>query len=638
MSTHYKALTRTYRPQVFDDIVSQEHVSNTLKNAIDNNRIGHAYLFCGPRGVGKTTMARVLARTINQVGLDVDGEELNNTLNIIEIDAASNNSVDDIRSLRERVRIPPQSGRFKIYIIDEIHMLSKQAFNALLKTLEEPPAHVIFIFATTEPHRILPTILSRCQRFDFRRITVDEIVARLQFISEKESLSIDSESLHVIAKRADGALRDALGIMDQAIAFCGTTITAEALHRALNIVSSEALFELTEYINQKDARAGMAQLHHLLLIGNDIQEFLSALTGHLRNLYLSKDTQNLFLIEASRETKEQYQKQSDSFSEDDLLRMMYITHEAQFSIRNAQQPRTHLEITLLKLFHMTRTDGFEKLIRKLDTLDEKANHMGNVSSSATDNKASGEEGASGLPENPSSGAKKKEHPPQKREAPHTGTQKKHDNVDENRGKATEPGSEETSSVKDSEIFGTPTLRRPKAHLSAVPLSQKTGDHDEKGRIDGNLALIQEPTKEKEQKPSFSSQKKESSPKKVPARKASCLKEIDDIWPAYLKKLEQTFGTTVFFSLQKARPIELKKETLVLECNDTFIAEIINEQQKKLCKTLAEHFGYLLRLTTRLVEKQEKDREYDEFDRFTELQKKDPRLQLLAEKFGAEPEY
>ena len=242
MSNSYRALTRKYRPQSFEDIVSQEHVSSTLLNAVQQNRLSHAYMFCGPRGVGKTTMARVLARVINGIDDRVDGEALNQTLNIIEIDAASNNKVEDVHHLRESVRIQPQNGRYKIFIVDEVHMLSKAAFNALLKTLEEPPEHAIFIFATTEPHKVLPTILSRVQRFDFKRISVDEIVHRLEKITSDEGISIDHESLHVIAKKADGALRDALGLLDQAIAFCGDNITYEAVLKALNVVGSDRLF------------------------------------------------------------------------------------------------------------------------------------------------------------------------------------------------------------------------------------------------------------------------------------------------------------------------------------------------------------------------------------------------------------
>jgi len=271
MSGTYRALTRKYRPATFDDIVSQEHVSSTLKNAIEKDRLAHAYMFCGPRGVGKTTMARVLARTINNVSGDVDGESLGNTLNIIEIDAASNNKVEDVHRVRESVRIPPQNGRYKVYIIDEVHMMSKSAFNALLKTLEEPPPHAIFIFATTEPHKVLPTILSRVQRFDFRRIRVSEIVEHLREVAKDEGISIDEESLHVIAKKADGALRDALGLMDQAIAFCGDSISHQDLLKALNVVGTDRLFELTRHVIDKDSASGMTLLNHLVQEGHDLQ-------------------------------------------------------------------------------------------------------------------------------------------------------------------------------------------------------------------------------------------------------------------------------------------------------------------------------------------------------------------------------
>src|SRR6056297_2244477 len=287
MPENYRALTRTYRPQSFDDIVSQEHVSNTLKNAIKQDRISHAYMFCGPRGVGKTTMARVLARTINSIDAGVDAESLNQTLNVVEIDAASNNKVDDIHHLRESVRIPPQNGRYKVFIVDEVHMLSKAAFNALLKTLEEPPAHAIFIFATTEPHKVLPTILSRVQRFDFKRISVDEIVQRLKNICIDEDITIDDESLHVVAKKADGALRDALGLMDQAIAFCGTTIKHDELLKALNVIGHDSLFEFTHAVEKRDTAEGLRLIDQLMKEGADIQEYLVSLTEHIRNLYVA---------------------------------------------------------------------------------------------------------------------------------------------------------------------------------------------------------------------------------------------------------------------------------------------------------------------------------------------------------------
>jgi DNA polymerase-3 subunit gamma/tau len=375
MSENYRALTRKYRPQNFEDIVSQDHVSSTLMNAIKQNRLSHAYMFCGPRGVGKTTMARVLARTINEIDSSVDGESLNQTLNIVEMDAASNNKVDDVHHLRETVRIPPQNGRYKVFIVDEVHMLSKAAFNALLKTLEEPPEHAIFIFATTEPHKVLPTILSRVQRFDFKRIAVDEIVRRLRKISEDEQISIDDESLHVIAKKADGALRDALGLMDQAIAFCGDNITHDELLQALNVVGTDRLFQFMNCVKEHDADQGLELINTLLQEGYDIQEFLIGLTEHLRNLYIAHHSKQLYMVEASEDTKAKYKESAPDFSRDDLMRMLHIVSEAQIKIKDANQPRIQFEITLLKLIHMERSENLAKLLANLEEVKKNSKNL-----------------------------------------------------------------------------------------------------------------------------------------------------------------------------------------------------------------------------------------------------------------------
>src|SRR5690625_696274 len=296
-------------------------------------------MFCGPRGVGKTSMARVLARTVNEIDQQIDGESLNRTLNVMEIDAAANNSVDDVRDLRERVRIPPQNGRYKEYIMDEVHMLSTQAFNALLKTLEEPPDHIIVIFATTEPYTVLPTILSRVQRFDFKRIGMEDIVERLKKVCSEENIGIDEESLHVIAKKADGALRDALGLLDQAIAFCGSDIQHEQLLRALNVVSSERMFEFMQAVEQRDASRGFELISDLMHEGYDIREYLAGLTEHIRNLYVAGKSENMHLVEASAETKKRYKEASQAFEEDDLMRMLHLVSEAQYKIKEAHQPK-----------------------------------------------------------------------------------------------------------------------------------------------------------------------------------------------------------------------------------------------------------------------------------------------------------
>jgi len=392
MSESYRVLTRKYRPRSFDDVVSQGHVISTLRNAIEQGRISHAYLFCGPRGVGKTTMARVVARMINGVGMDVDGEELGRTLDIIEIDAASNSGVDDVRQLRDGVRVPPQNGTYKVYIIDEVHMLSKAAFNALLKTLEEPPSYVKFIFATTEPHKVLPTVLSRCQRFDFRRIKVGEIVDRLRYICDQEGITIDDTSLHVIARKADGALRDALSIMDQAIAFCGQNITRQGLLEALNVVGSDRLYEMIECAAQRNTTRAMQIVDALLLEGHDIQEFLIALTEHIRNLYLARDAASAGLIEATEEELEQMRVAAKDFSEQDLLRMLHLVNEAQFKVREAQQPRIQLEITILRLVTMDRSESLNQLLSEIRDLKKKLHEPG-LSPKNEDIAAPGEHGS-----------------------------------------------------------------------------------------------------------------------------------------------------------------------------------------------------------------------------------------------------
>ncbi|TVQ16083.1 MAG: DNA polymerase III subunit gamma/tau, partial [Balneolaceae bacterium] len=510
MSEQYRALTRKYRPVNFEDIVSQEHVSSTLKNAIEQNRLAHAYLFCGPRGVGKTTMARVLARTINEVDADVDGEALSNTLNIVEIDAASNNGVDDVRALRERVRIPPQNGRYKVYIIDEVHMLSKAAFNALLKTLEEPPAHAIFIFATTEPHKVLPTILSRCQRFDFRRIKVDEIVDRLKNIAVAEQISIDEESLHVVARKADGALRDALGILDQVIAFCGTDIRHEDVLKALNVVGADILFDLTRSIVEHDSATGMQLVDRVLLDGHDIQEFLIGLTEHFRNLYFAREADNLSLIEASGEMKARYREVSASFSEDDLMRLLHITNEAQYKIREAHQPRIQLEVTVLKLIRMERTAGLAELMREIRTLQSalESNGAGSKSVSESTPGSGGEPGTSRQsPRQTTPAATPASAPPSKPAQAPASTQASAPAAKPAPAPAATPASSPAAKPAPAQtgdshnLFGAPSINRTQNRLSAVPRDEVTitsrpagsDQEDVSGlAVSGNLALAAKP--------------------------------------------------------------------------------------------------------------------------------------------------
>ncbi len=382
----YLVTARKYRPQTFSELVSQTHVSDTLRNAIRLDRLAHAYLFSGPRGVGKTTAARILAKAINCTTPLADRPttepcrqcdscqsfEEGRSLNIIEIDAASNNSVEDVRALREKVRIPPQGALKKVYIIDEVHMLSNAAFNALLKTLEEPPDHVLFIFATTEPHKVLPTILSRCQRFDFRRITVQEIVARLQLICKAEDVTADEGSLMLIARKGDGALRDALSVFDQSVSLCGTSLMYDTLARALGVVENDLFFDLTQRIGSQDRAGLLQQVNTMMLRGLDLHEVLGGLAEHIRNLLVAVTMGSTELIEADEATKARYVEHAGQFQETDLLRLLMILSDTEEVIKNSTQPRLKFELALLKMASMAHSADLSQLLKQLDGMDLEA--------------------------------------------------------------------------------------------------------------------------------------------------------------------------------------------------------------------------------------------------------------------------
>jgi len=599
MSGEYRALTRKYRPIHFDDIVSQEHVSNTLKNAIEQDRLAHAYMFCGPRGVGKTTMARVLARKINEVDDSIDGEALSNTLNIIEIDAASNNKVEDVHRIRETVRVPPQSGKYKIYIIDEVHMLTKQAFNALLKTLEEPPPHVIFIFATTEPHKVLATILSRVQRFDFRRIKIEEIVSRLEKIAADENIKIDNESLHVIAKKADGALRDALGLMDQAIAFCGNSITHHELLQALNVVGTDRLFELTQFILTHDSTAAMQLIDDLMQEGHDIQEFLVSLTEHFRNLFFAKDPKNIRLIEASDDTKRRYVDLAKEFSADDLLRLLHLSSEGQLSIKDAHQPRIHFEITLLKLVKMERLDGLKALLQEIRAL-----RSGTVISPGQSSSTNGTESSTIQSS--------------------TATTSSSDSyLDSYREKLQQssPAKPGMPGLKNS-VTASPIMS---GHLSVVPKPEPLQTGTAEIVIDGANALKTEAKQDEELNTS-------SSKAPVP------LHLVTKNWGEFLQRTQTELQATFHLIIKRTRPIDIKENTVVLEVSDDFTAEIIESNKRDIARVLSECIGQRVQVDSRLVKTEAEHRSNDPFERFKKLQEKDPVLRAVVELFGAELDY
>lgn len=378
LNKEFIVTARKWRPNRFSDVVGQEHVTTTIINAIKNSRIHHAYLFSGPRGVGKTTTARILARAVNCLNPQ-DGEPCNKcemclsildnrSLDVIEIDGASNNSVDDVRKLRENAKYPPTIGKYKLYVIDEVHMLSTSAFNALLKTLEEPPPHLLFVFATTESHKVPATIISRCQRFDFRRMEIEGIAGQLKFIAESEGISIDEESLITIAKKADGSMRDGQSIFDQVVAFCGKNIIYSEMADALNLIDQDFFFRISKAMIDRNVGEMFAITKEVLSKGYDLQECLQGLLEHFRNFLTVKITGDTRLIESSKSYLDRYHTESELFSKADLLRILHLISSTEQSMRYVSQPRIRFELALIQLASMDSAVEIAELIKEVKAM------------------------------------------------------------------------------------------------------------------------------------------------------------------------------------------------------------------------------------------------------------------------------
>ena len=377
----HKALYRAYRPQTFKDVVGQEHIIKTLKNQIENGNVGHAYLFCGTRGTGKTSTAKIFARAVNCID-SVNEEPCNecevckdilndNIMDVIEIDAASNNSVDDVREIRENVKYTPAKCKYKVYIIDEVHMLSQGAFNALLKTLEEPPSYVIFILATTEPHKIPATILSRCQRFDFKRVTVQDMSSRMKEICEDVNIEVDERALNLIARNSQGALRDALSILDQCMSFSDDKIEYKDVVDLLGTVNIEQLFEMAEYVIKEDTKKCLEILNEFVIWGKDIKNLIDDLIDHFRNLMICKVSTELDeIISLPEETIEQLKAQSSLIETNDIIRILNILSETQDNIKSSSNPRVLAEVSIMKLSQPMFDESKESLIKRLANLEE----------------------------------------------------------------------------------------------------------------------------------------------------------------------------------------------------------------------------------------------------------------------------
>lgn len=378
---NYIVSARKYRPSTFRDVVGQKALTTTLKNAILSQKLAHAYLFCGPRGVGKTSCARIFAKTINCMNLTADGEACNEcescrafneqrSLNIHELDAASNNSVDDIRSLIDQVRIPPAIGKYKVFIIDEVHMLSSAAFNAFLKTLEEPPHHAIFILATTEKHKVLPTILSRCQTYDFARITIADTVEHLEYVAKSEGIQAEPEALNVIAQKADGGMRDALSIFDQVASYTNGNITYQAVIENLNVLDYEYYFQLTETILNGNIRGSLLLLNDILNKGFDAQNVINGLASHFRDLLVCKDEATLVLFEVGASIRERYKDIARRCPDTFLYKAIELANTCDLNYRASRNKRLLVELTLIQLCQLTRPAEEDKKKASIEVINQ----------------------------------------------------------------------------------------------------------------------------------------------------------------------------------------------------------------------------------------------------------------------------
>ena len=383
---------RKYRPSTFDTVVGQQSITNTLKNAINNNHLAQAFLFCGPRGVGKTSCARILAKTINCMDLSAETEACdqcescrgfndNHSFNIHELDAASNNGVDKIRELVDQVRFAPQVGKYNIYIIDEVHMLSQAAFNAFLKTLEEPPAHALFILATTEKHKIIPTILSRCQIFDFKRIQIADIATHLGYVAKNEGIEAEQEALHIIAQKADGALRDALSIFDQIISYCGDKLSYQAVIQNLNILDYDYYFKITDALYNTDIPTALNGFNEILNNGFDGHHFINGLGMHFRNLLVAKDAVTLNLLEVGDSIKNRYLEQSKEWEQQYLLKSLELCNKVDLNYRMSKNQRLLVEITLMQICGIKGTN--ESTEKKTFVVNKPAQNDLNISKNSS---------------------------------------------------------------------------------------------------------------------------------------------------------------------------------------------------------------------------------------------------------------
>lgn len=687
----YLVAARKYRPKLFREIVAQEHVTDTLKNAIRLDRLAHAYLFSGPRGVGKTTAARVLAKAVNCETPREEREdqsepcrqcdscqsfEQGQSLSVFEFDAASNRKVEDIQPLLEKVRVPPQGGRKKVYIVDEVHMLSKHAFNAFLKTLEEPPAHALFIFATTEPHKVLPTILSRCQRFDFNRIPVPRVVERLREICEAEDITADDESLMLLAQKGNGALRDALSAFDQAVSLCGTTLEYADLAQAMGVVDRDLFFQLTDHVAHQNSAGVLELVEHVVREGYDLQEFLAGLAEHLRNLLVAHTMEDDTLIEAAEATRTRYAEVSQQFTEADLLRLLTIVGDAEEDVKGSSQPRLKLEMALLRMAALTRSADLREALDKIDRLEQMARQgklPDELPADATDEAGSSPATSASSTAEPASDYDTPEREPASTPAPSKASEspekppkgaspeeseaesdEKDDSSDEDREQeepvsaatdeppapptpspsdsAPEPSdepSEETSPEGEDagtgyrDLFGEPALPQQESSDESSDGSGPENSHAaslEPNDEDGGVAAAAQP----------------GSP---PSSDAQA--QLQEAWPEFVRAVHDARIRVGSF-LQDAHPVALDNGAAKIAVPRDFHRRQLSDHRSLLLESLEATLGQSVNRINFVIDEEsdpssngETTEETDPYERMRQLRQKHPALDIIFDDFGGE---
>ena len=605
---HFIVSARKYRPQTFKDVVGQQAITNTLKNAIEHDHLAQALLFTGPRGVGKTTCARILAKMINHDGTQSPDEDF--AFNIFELDAASNNSVDDIRNLIDQVRIPPQVGKYKVYIIDEVHMLSQSAFNAFLKTLEEPPQHAIFILATTEKHKIIPTILSRCQIFDFKRITVSDAKNYLGYIAQQEGVNAEEDALNVIAQKADGAMRDALSIYDRVVSFSGKELTRQAVTENLNVLDYDTYIKVTDLIISNNIPQLLLSYNDILSSGFDGHHFISGLASHFRDLLVCKDQRTIELLEVGEQTKARYFDQASKTNHQFLIKAIELANECDLKYKTSQNQRLLVELTLMQLASIT-FDGekkkFEQSIIPASVFEKQPAPL------STEEKSLVRENEHG--ETSSEAPKENQLPSGENKTPDSHcADDKEDNYH----------SKETMVPESTEA-----KEEPAPDLPPAPEPKPVTDSSIKKEKVSGLSL-----KSIQKKREIEARQQEAAPSKdVVLNGEFSETQLQATWNDYVKRLKKQGAKIVASILETDLPKLQEKNRIVIELpNETMKINLEREQNKLMSYLKQKLQNTEIRLVINVNEQSAKKYAFTPIEKYNKLKEKNPLIEKLRSTF------